>query len=135
MISYRIMAPLSGSGFPHRPLRYLGRHRTHQVRTADNSDHAIPRFTGRRFMSWTFSISAITWNGARASMVKTGARMTCSTGRAAIAACFSLRLNVLQKRQSPVAPGAPIGVAAIQQIAFTDHSKQLQVAREHGNGG
>src|SRR5271167_4597183 len=45
---------------------------------------------------------------------------------------FSLRLNVLQKRQPPVAPGDPIGVAATQQIAFTDHSKQLQVRREHG---
>jgi hypothetical protein len=130
------MAPLIGSGFPHRPLRYLGRHRTHQVRTADNSDHAIPRFTGRRFMSWLLSISAISCNGARASMVKTGARMTCSTGRAANAAnSFSLRLNVLQKRQPPVTPRDSIGVAAIQQIAFTDHSKQLQVAREHGNGG
>src|SRR6202453_470935 len=48
--------------------------------------------------------------------------------------CFSLRLNVLQKRQPPVTPRDPIGVAATQQIAFTDHSKQLQVRREHGNG-
>jgi hypothetical protein len=87
-------------------------------------------------MSWLLSISAISCNGARASMVKTGARMTCSTGRAANAAnSFSLRLNVLQKRQPPVTPRDSIGVAAIQQIAFTDHSKQLQVAREHGNGG
>jgi hypothetical protein len=46
--------------------------------------------------------------------------------------CFSLRLNVLQKRQPPVPPRDPIGIAAIQQIAFTDHSKQLQVRREYG---
>ena len=36
--------------------------------------------------------------------------------------------------QPPVAPGNPIGVAATDQIPFADHSNQLQVRREHGNG-
>ena len=47
---------------------------------------------------------------------------------------FSLWVNIRQQRQPPVAPSDPIGVAATDQIAFANHSNQLQVRREHGNG-
>src|SRR5580704_4228073 len=47
---------------------------------------------------------------------------------------FSLRANIRQERQPPVAPGDTIGVVATDQIAFADHPNQLQVRREHGNG-
>ena len=46
---------------------------------------------------------------------------------------FSLRLSIRQQRQPPVAPGDPIGVAATDQIAFANHSNQLQVRGEHGH--
>ena len=47
---------------------------------------------------------------------------------------FSLWLSISQQRQPPVAAGDPIGVAATDQIAFANHSSQLQVRGEHGNG-
>src|SRR5580704_10530447 len=47
---------------------------------------------------------------------------------------FSLRANIRQERQPPVAPGDTIGVAATDQIAFADHPNQLQVRRQYGNG-
>jgi hypothetical protein len=58
-------------------------------------------------------LAGVAREGARASMVKTGARMTCSTGsRCQRCNSFILRLKVLQKRQPPVTPRDPIGVAA-----------------------
>jgi hypothetical protein len=47
---------------------------------------------------------------------------------------FGQELTIPEQLQPPVAPGNPIGVVATQQIAFADHSNQLLVGGEHGNG-
>lgn len=44
------------------------------------------------------------------------------------------RLPPFEQRQPPIAPGETIVGAATQKIALADHSDQLLVGGEHGNG-
>jgi len=118
-----------------RRLRNHGRHGAHQIRPADDSGDAACADDGQPlYVIDTKHLGDLSQRRLRFDRHDRRAHDLLDWPSAQRLERFGQGLTISKQGQPPVAPGDTVGVAATEKVAFADHSKQLLVGAEHGNG-